>query len=300
MRPARWKPDSAKPERYSDGQRWSNGDVPILRKGAEGEIDVAEEPVVLEYDGSVAIVSNNRPERHNAASDAFNKRLWEVFYEIHLNTDVRCVLWRGNGPSFSSGRDLKELGGPREGNMSHLQHIERGHNWTQMLLNSPAPIVCALKGWTIGGMFERSLLCDLRIAGESVKLWLSEIQHGVVPDSGGVARLFQIAGHGLATDMALTGRVMGAHEALGHGIVARVVPDDELDAVGLEMAKQIATLPAFTVKLFRRDLRRMATRLVQESMEEEALLQAQVYTSDDYAEFKAAKVENREPRYRNR
>jgi enoyl-CoA hydratase/carnithine racemase len=105
---------------------------------------VSDEPVLLDYDGPVAIVSNNRPERHNAASDAFNKRLWEVFYEIHLDADVRCVLWRGNGPSFSSGRDLKELGGPREGGMSHLQHIERGHGWTQMLFTCPAPILCAL------------------------------------------------------------------------------------------------------------------------------------------------------------
>ena len=149
-------------------------------------------------------------------------------------------------------------------------------------------------------MFERALLCDLRIAGESVRLWLSELQHGVVPDSGGVARLFQIAGHGLATDMALTGRVMGATEALGHGIVSRVVPDDELDTTGLEMAQQIAGLPAFAVKLFRRDLRRMANRLVQDSMEEEAILQAQLYTSDDYAEFKAAKAEGRAPHYHNR
>jgi enoyl-CoA hydratase/carnithine racemase len=261
---------------------------------------VADEPVLLDYDGSVAIVSNNRPDRHNAASDAFNQRLWEVFAEIHGNPDVRCVLWRGNGLSFSSGRDLKELGGPREGGMSHLQHIERGHRWTQMLFTCPAPILCALKGWTIGGMFERALLCDLRIAGESTKLWLSELQHGVVPDSGGVARLFQIAGHGLAADMALTGRVMGAHEALGHGIVSRVVPDDELDATGLEMARKIASLPAFTVKMFRRDLQRLATHLVQQSIEEEALLQAQVYASDDYAEFKAAKAEGRTPLYRNR
>lgn len=261
---------------------------------------MADEPVLLDYDGPVAIVTNNRPDRHNAASDAFNKRLWECFGEVNANPEVRCVLWRGNGPSFSSGRDLAELGGRRENDMSHLQHIERGHAWTQMLLTSPAPIICALKGWTIGGMFERALLCDLRIAGESARLWLSEIQHGVVPDSGGVARLFQIAGHGLASDMALTGRVMGATEALTHAIVSRVVPDDELDTTGLEMAHQIAALPALTVKLFRRDLRRMSLPLVRDSMEEEALLQAFVYTSEDYAEFKAAKAEGRPGVYRNR
>lgn len=259
-----------------------------------------EAAVLLEYDGNVAIVSNNRPERHNAASDAFNRQLWECFFEITSNPDVRCVLWRGNGPSFSSGRDLSELGGRRDHDMSHLQHIERGHNWTQMLLNCPAPIICALKGWTIGGMFERALLCDLRIAGESAKLWLSEIEHGVIPDSGGVARLFQIAGHGLAADLALTGRQMGATEAFNHAIVSRVVRDDELDACGLEMAKLIASRPALSVKLFRRELRRMANPLVQESMQEEALMLSFLYTSDDYKEFKEARAEGRAATYHNR
>jgi len=119
--------------------------------------ELPSQPVLLDIDGPVAIVSNNRPEVHNAASDAFNRRLWEVFYELHLRDDIRCVIWRGNGKSFSSGRDLRELGGPRDGGMSHLQHIERGHRWTQMLFSCPAPIIVSLKGWVIGGMFERAL-----------------------------------------------------------------------------------------------------------------------------------------------
>jgi enoyl-CoA hydratase/carnithine racemase len=260
----------------------------------------ASELVLLDIDGSIATVTNNRPEVHNATSDAFNRRLWEVFYELHMRDDIRCVIWRGNGKSFSSGRDLRELGGARDGGMSHLQHIERGHRWTQMLFTCPAPIIVALKGWVIGGMFERALLCDLRVAGESARMWLPELSHGVVPDSGGVARLFQIAGHGLAADMALTGRVMHADEALAHGIVSRVVPDEELDATTREMAEKITKLPAFSVKMFRRDLQRLATHLVQESIEDEAILQAQVYFSDDYREFKAAKAEGRDPVYRNR
>ena len=261
---------------------------------------MSDDLVLLERDGPVAIVVNNRPDVHNAASDAFNARLWEVFGEVCADPDIRAVVWRANGPSFSSGRDLKELGGPRDFGMSNLQHIERGHNWTQMLLDCPAPIICAVGGWCIGGMFERVLLCDLRIAGESGKFWLPEITHGVVPDSGGIARLFQIAGHGLAADIALTARVLPAAEALTHAVVSRVVPDDDLDETALAMAHGIAEQPAITVKMFRRDLARMANHLVRESMEEEALMQAFVYESDDYREMKAAKADGREPQYRNR
>jgi len=256
--------------------------------------------VLLERDGPLAVVVNNRPAKLNATSDAFNRRLWEIFAEIHASPDVRAVVWRGNGPSFSSGRDLSELGGVRDGGMSHLEHIERGHRWTQMLLTCPAPIIVALRGWAVGGMFERALLCDLRVAAESARLWLPEARHGVVPDSGGMARLFQIAGHGVALDMALTGRVMGAAEAATHGIVSRVVPDEDLDVVVMDMAAQIAALPAFTVKMIRRDVARMAHHLVQSSIDEEAILQAQVYASDDYAEMKRAQAEDREARYRCR
>lgn len=260
---------------------------------------MASDTILLEYDGPVAVVSNNRPEKHNAANDAMDARLWEVLEELHHREGLRAVVWRGNGKSFSSGRDVAELG-VRTEDLSDLEFIERGHRGTQGFFTVPAPIVVALKGWVIGGSFERALLCDLRIAGESAKMRLPEVLHGVVPDSGGTARLFQMAGHGLAADLALTGRVMDAQEALRHGVVSRVVPDAELDDTALEIAHAIARAPAFTVKMFRRTLGRLAHPPVQRSLEEEALCQSLVFASDDYAEMKAARAEGRDPRYRGR
>jgi enoyl-CoA hydratase/carnithine racemase len=260
---------------------------------------VSADPILLEFDGPIAIVSNNRPEKHNAANDAMDRRLFEILGELHRREGLRAVVWRGNGSSFSSGRDTTELG-VRTEDLSDFEFIERGHKGTLQLLTLPAPIVVALKGWVIGGSFERALLCDLRIAGESARMMLPEIRHGVVPDSAGTARLFQIAGHGLVADLALTGRVMDAQEALRHGVVSRVVPDAELDATALEIARQIAAAPAFTVQMFRRTLGRMANPLAVASLGEEALAQSLVFASRDYAEMKAARAEKREPRYRNR
>ncbi len=260
---------------------------------------MSSDTITLEYDGPVAILSNNRPQRHNAANDEMDTRLWELLAELHRNADVRCVVWRGNGKSFSSGRDTSELG-VRTEDITDLEFIERGHAGTQQFFTLPCPIVVALKGWVIGGSFERALLCDLRIAGESARMRLPEVLHGVVPDTGGTARLFQMAGHGLVADLALTGRVLDAREALAHGIVSRVVPDDELDATCLEVAHQIAEAPAFTVKMFRRTLGRLANPPVQRSIEEEAIAQSMVFASRDYAEMKAARAEDREPRYRRR
>lgn len=255
--------------------------------------------VRFEVDGPIAVVTNNRPAKHNAMSDEMDRRLWEVFAELYEMPGLRAIVWRGEGTSFSSGRDTTQIG-VRVEDISDLEFIERGHRPTQMLLTMPCPIVCALKGWVIGGAFERALLCDIRIAATGTRMMLPEVVHGVIPDSGGVARLFQMAGHGLAADLALTGRVMTAEEALGHGVVSRLVPEAELDAVALEIAGKIAAAPAFTVKMARRTLSGLGTVEVQRSIAEEAIAQSMVFASGDYAEMKAARAEGRPPRYRKR
>ncbi len=260
---------------------------------------MSEKLITLEFDGPVAIMSNNRPEKHNAANDDMDAQLWARLAELHERDDVRVVIWRGNGKSFSSGRDVGQIG-VRTEDIGNFDFIERGHRGTQQFFTLQVPIIVAMKGWVIGGSFERALLCDMRIAGESAKMRLPEVIHGVVPDTGGTARLFQMAGHGLVADLALTGRVMDAHEALQHGIVSRIVPDDELDDVCLEIARQIAKMPPFTVRMFRRTLSRMGDPLVKRSIQEEALTQSLVQGSLDYEEFKAARAADREPKYRNR
>lgn len=257
------------------------------------------EEVSLEFEGQVGIVSYCRPAKHNAFSDEMDKRLFEILAELKTRPGLRAVVWRGEGKSFSSGRDLAQLG-VRTEDLSDLEFIERGHRGSQAFLDMPCPILVALKGWVIGGSLERALLCDVRVAGESAKLRLPEIMHGVLPDSGGTARLFQMAGHGVAADLALTGRIMPADEALRYGVVSRVVPDEALDETVMEMARAIEAAPEFTIKMFLRTLRRMANPLVQQSLQEEAIAQAAVFGSADYAEQKAARAEEREAKFRGR
>ena len=256
--------------------------------------------VRLEVDGPIAVITNNRPDKHNAMSDEMDRRLWEVLAEVHELPQLRAIVWRGEGRSFSSGRDTGQIG-VRVEDISDLEFIERGHRPTRMFLTMPCPIICALKGWVIGGAFERALLCDIRVAAAGTRMMLPEVAHGVIPDSGGVARLFQMTGHGVAADLALTGRVMTAEEAYGHGVVSRLVADEaELDAVTMAMAETIASAPAFTVKMARRTIAGLGRDQVQRSIDEEAVAQSMVFASDDYAEMKSARTGERVPRYRRR
>jgi enoyl-CoA hydratase len=253
--------------------------------------------VRLEIDGPVAVVTNDNPDKHNAFDDAMDQRLFEVLGELRDRSDVRAVVWRGEGRSFSSGRDVGAIGGG-DVELTHHELMTRGHRGIQQILDLDAPIIVACKGWSIGASFQRALLCDIRIASEDARFMLPEVGHGVIPDTGGVGRLFQICGHGVASDLVLTGRPMGAAEALGHGIVSRVVALEDLEATAMEMAEKIAAAPAVTVKVARRVIRHLAEPEIRSSMAEELIGQTFVNRSDDLAELRAARAEEREPRYR--
>jgi enoyl-CoA hydratase/carnithine racemase len=252
--------------------------------------------VRLEYDGPIAVITNDNPDKRNAFDDAMDARLWEILSELRARPDVRSVIWRGEGKAFSSGRDVGAIGGGQV-EMTHHELMRRGHRGVQQIFDLDAPIIVAVQGWAIGASFQRALLCDIRVAAEDARFMLPEVTHGVIPDTGGVGRLFQICGHGVASDLVLTGRPMDAAEAYAHGVVSRVVPNDALDETVWEMARKIAAAPAVTVKMARRVIQHLAEPEIRSSMAEELIAQTFINKSDDYAEARAAREEGREPRY---
>jgi enoyl-CoA hydratase/carnithine racemase len=207
------------------------------------------------------------------------------------------VIWQGEGKSFSSGRDVGSIGTNRT-TMTHHELMRRGHRGIQQLWDLDAVFLVACKGWVMGGSFQRALLCDIRIAAEGTRFRLPEVTHGVIPDTGGVGVLHAMCGPGVVSDMVLTGRIMQADEALAHGIVSRVVPADELDATVREAAEQVASSPAITVKLARTVIRHLSIPDVRASMEDELIYQTFINKSDDFAEFRAARAEERTPNYK--
>jgi enoyl-CoA hydratase/carnithine racemase len=258
--------------------------------------DAVTDLVRLEIDGAIAVITNNNPEKRNAFSDEMDQRLWEILGHLRHERGVRVVIWRGEGHSFSSGRDVSAIGGGQVP-LTHHELMTRGHRGVQQLFELDAPVLVAMQGWAIGAAFQRALLCDIRVASDDARFMLPETTHGIIPDTGGVSRLFQICGPGVASDLVLTGRVMGAEEALSLGVVSRVVPADDLDTTVREMAEKIASVPAVTVKMARRIISHLAEPEVRASMAEELIAQTFINRSDDYAEFRVARAEGREPNY---
>jgi enoyl-CoA hydratase/carnithine racemase len=255
-----------------------------------------DDKVRLDIDGPIATITNNNPDKHNAFDDEMDVALFDILAELKQRADVRAVIWRGEGKSFSSGRDVSAIG-TLQVDLTHHELMRRGHRGIQQLWDLDAPVIVACKGWIMGGSFQRALLCDIRIAAEDARFRLPETTYGVIPDTGGVSVLHQMAGPGVVSDIVLTGRVVSSPEALQYGIVSRVVPSDDLDSTAREMAEQIARSPKVTVKMAREVIRHLSVPQIRASMNDEMIYQTFINRSDDFAEFRAARTEQRDPRY---
>lgn len=252
--------------------------------------------VTFEVKDQIAVISNNNPAKRNAFDDDMDVLLFEILAELKDRKDVRAVIWRGEGEVWSAGRDTAAIG-HNATQLSHHELMTRGHRGILQIFDLDIPIVVAIQGWAIGGSFQRALLCDMRIAAEGTQFRLPEVGYGVIPDTGGMGRLYEISGAGVASDLIFTGRVMSVEEAYAHGIVSRVVAREALDDTAWEMAERIASAPMVTVKMARRVLQHLSEPGIRSSMEDELIYQTFINKSADFAEFKAAKAEDRKPDY---
>ena len=132
---------------------------------------MADPKVKLEFDGRVAVVSFNRPQRHNAVDDETALLFASILRELHSHSDLGAVVLRGEGASFSSGRDTKVLGHRAQG-QNDLTFVADAQANTGLISSMPVPVVAALRGWVIGAGFERALHCDLRITTPDTRMSL--------------------------------------------------------------------------------------------------------------------------------
>ncbi|HEY4102685.1 MAG TPA: enoyl-CoA hydratase-related protein [Polyangiaceae bacterium] len=193
--------------------------------------DATPELVRLEHRGAIAIVTIDRPARMNALSRATVERIGAIGRELAADSSVRaCVLTGAGEKAFCAGADLKERQGmTREQVREMLGLYQSELGW---LAASDFPTVAAINGAALGGGLELALTCDLRSATESAVLGLPETSLAIIPGAGGTQRLPRLIGEARALDLILTGRRIGAQEALNWGLLNLLVPaaENTLDA----------------------------------------------------------------------
>jgi enoyl-CoA hydratase/carnithine racemase len=209
--------------------------------------------VRVDRDGAVLTVSLCNPQRRNVNTPS----LWLALADIaqSLDPEVRVVVLRADGPSFSAGLDLAMLTPEGvEGEVSMLEQAARG---AQEMADVIAPfqrgfsawgeadaiVVAAVQGHAIGAGFQLALAADLRVVADDVQLAMRETSLGLVPDLAGTAPLVHLVGYSKALEICATGRAVGATEAVASGLASVAVPPDELEATTADLVAALLAAP---------------------------------------------------------
>ena len=243
----------------------------------------------------IARITFNRPKYNTISSDLMDE-LESALKLLWNEREVSVVIITGQGSILSAGADLKEF------TMSSYEFMEssrRGERIFEMLSDMPKLTMVVMKGFALGGGFEMSLACDIRIGTGDVKMGFPEVNLGLVPGWGGSQRLARIVGLGRAMELTVTGKRISGNEAHAMGILNMVAEDP--DRAALEYAESIAEKSApVSIALIKRLLNKGNTVPRDVGLEMEAFAAGVAFSTEDLKEGIAAFFEKREPRFKGR
>lgn len=219
---------------------------------------VAQDLISYSLEGSVAIVTIERPERMNALNVAALQQLERVLARAATDDAVRCLVITGSGGrAFSAGADVKEWAAKSD--VPQVDDFGEGwvplaHRLIARLYHLPKPVIAAVNGVAVGAGLDLALCCDFRFASEEARFGSVYVRVGVAPDAGGTFLLPRIVGMTKAKELVYTGRIISAAEAGSIGLVSRVVPADRLMDEALQFARELGTGPTVAIGIAKEHL----------------------------------------------
>lgn len=245
----------------------------------------------------VALVTINRPRKLNAFSSQTRREFAAALGELGDDPAVGAITLTGAGDrGFIAGLDLSEAQHYRPEDVPTYGDQFRAAYLA--ILDLDKPTVAAVNGYAVGAGFQLAAICDLRIASENARFGMGEIDDGI-PCIVGTYVLWDLVGRGRATELALTGRMIGAEEALAWGIVSRVVPQAQLMDVALEQARLLAAKPRTAMRMNKQWMRELFVPGYLRSKEFARTAHIEAYESGDpqraMANFVAHRREGRSP-----
>jgi len=210
------------------------------------------ELVEYEKTGKIGKIILNRPELD---LDTIKELITALQKSIE-NQDV-CVILTCGGKNFAFGEDLKyayELITNPELQSQAIEEVWDFQEVTSLMIEHPGIIIAGYRGWVIGGGFEMTLFCDLRIAANDTKIWLPELEVGMFFSNASTKMLAWLIGGSRAKELMLLGNQINANEALNYGIVNQVCEPDELNSVLKKVANQIALKSPLALKFAKRSI----------------------------------------------
>lgn len=246
--------------------------------------------------GRVAIITLNRPDALNALNSELLGELREMLAQYGGDDKIGAIVLTGSEKAFAAGADIKEMQ-PLDYVGAYMDDFFEG--WSAVA-ETRKPVIAAVSGYALGGGCELAMMCDFIIAAESAKFGQPEITLGVIPGMGGTQRMTRAVGKAKAMDLCLTGRMMDAEEAERSGLVARVVPGDELLTAAIKAAEKIAGFSLPVAMMVKESVNRADELTLAEGLRFERRLFHSLFATEDQKEGMGAFIEKRKAQFKNR
>lgn len=253
--------------------------------------------VLTEVHDKVGLIRINRPEAMNALNDAVVQGIAAAVDAFEADENIGCIVLTGNDKAFAAGADISVIR-----NYDYMQAYREDfitRHW-ERIKTARKPVIAAVAGYALGGGCEFAMMCDMIFAADTAKFGQPEVKIGTLPGAGGTQRLPRAIGKAKAMDMCLTGRLMDAAEAEQSGLVARVIPADQLLAETLKAAQAIAGYSLPVVMMIKESV----NRAFESSLNEGLLFERRVFHAafglEDQKEGMNAFSEKRKPVFKNR
>jgi 2-(1,2-epoxy-1,2-dihydrophenyl)acetyl-CoA isomerase len=252
------------------------------------------EDVLVERDGTVGVITINRPSRLNAVTPAAGDTLRSAFLELEADSRIRAVVLTGAGRGFCAGADIS-------GDVGNARQVLLD-SWNPLVMTMRSlqlPIIAAINGVAAGAGVSLTLACDLRVAATSARFELSFAKIGLMPDAGLTWLLPRVVGLGRANELALLGGRLSATEAREWGLVNRLSEDGQTLADAVAMARTFAELSVSVATIKQAHLRTFETDFASQ-LNYEAHTQGWLQQQPDFAEATEAFAAKRPPRLAER
>lgn len=265
--------------------------------------------VLYEVSDHIATITLNAPGRMNTISGAMLDQLSERLLQADRDREVRCIVLTGAGKAFCAGLDMAAQMGASKGSLGGLGgdggepipgELDLRFTPPTVLHNLDTPTVCALNGGAAGYGLDIALGCDIRVASSSAKLNPGFAKRGILPESGGTWLLPRIVGYAKAAEIAFTGRVLTADQALELGLVNHVVEPEQFTDAVRELAGEIAANAPLAVRAIKRMMRAAETETFDQNVHHVFLQLLPLLRTDDFREGVAAYMEKRSPTFTGR
>ena len=260
------------------------------------------EEILFDQRDGIATVTINRPGQRNAISYAMWLELQKIAQELEASPSVRAAVFRGAGDeAFSAGADIKDFDLHRNSSAQARLYASAVEGAMDAVECLSRPTISLIRGYCVGGGFELTHACDLRIAADNSRMGITAARLGIAIGYREMRRLVQLAGRGGALHILLTAGIFGADEALRLGLVHRIVPAEEVEEYTYDLARRVAGLAPLSHKAHKRILRTVLEdpSLTGHSPEEDELPFIH-FNTRDFQEGRRAFLEKRLPQFEGR